>query len=64
MTTIALELNGRELRRDVPARMHLADFVREEGRQTGTHEGERPRQERQAATVHGVRGSCRVRGTR
>ena len=50
MTTIALELNGRELRRDVPARMHLADFVREEGRQTGTHLG----------CEHGVCGACTV----
>ncbi|MDM0078973.1 2Fe-2S iron-sulfur cluster-binding protein [Variovorax sp. J31P179] len=50
MTTIALELNGHALRRDVPARMHLADFVREEGRQTGTHLG----------CEHGVCGACTV----
>lgn len=50
MTSIAVELNGRTLRRDVPARMHLADFVREEGRQTGTHLG----------CEHGVCGACTV----
>ncbi|HYP82755.1 xanthine dehydrogenase family Fe-S subunit [Variovorax sp.] len=50
MTSIAVEINGREIRRDVPARMHLADFVREEGRQTGTHLG----------CEHGVCGACTV----
>jgi len=48
MTTI--ELNRRTLRKEVPARMHLADFVREEGRQTGTHLG----------CEHGVCGACTV----
>ncbi|MDM0107630.1 2Fe-2S iron-sulfur cluster-binding protein [Variovorax sp. J22R24] len=50
MTSIAVEINGQEIRRDVPARMHLADFVREEGRQTGTHLG----------CEHGVCGACTV----
>ena len=50
MTSIAVEINGREIRRDVPSRMHLADFVREEGRQTGTHLG----------CEHGVCGACTV----
>lgn len=50
MTSIAVEINGRAVCRDVPARMHLADFVREEGRQTGTHLG----------CEHGVCGACTV----
>ena len=50
MTSIAVEINGQEIRRDVPPRMHLADFVREEGRQTGTHLG----------CEHGVCGACTV----
>ena len=50
MTSIAVELNGRSVRREVPARMHLGDFVREEGRLTGTHLG----------CEHGVCGACTV----
>ena len=50
MTSIAVEINGQEIHRDVPARMHLADFVRDEGRQTGTHLG----------CEHGVCGACTV----
>jgi carbon-monoxide dehydrogenase small subunit len=50
MTTVAIEVNKRVLQRDVPPRMHLADFVREEGRQTGTHLG----------CEHGVCGACTV----
>ncbi len=47
---IAIELNGRKVQREVPARMHLGDFVREEGRLTGTHLG----------CEHGVCGACTV----
>ncbi|UUZ76664.1 2Fe-2S iron-sulfur cluster-binding protein [Polaromonas sp. P1(28)-13] len=48
MTVIAIEINNRMVSRDVPSRMHLADFVRDEGRQTGTHLG----------CEHGVCGAC------
>ena len=48
MTAIAIEINNRTVSRDVPPRMHLADFVRDEGRQTGTHLG----------CEHGVCGAC------
>ncbi|RZL85786.1 MAG: carbon monoxide dehydrogenase [Variovorax sp.] len=50
MTAIAIEVNKRCVSRDVPSRMHLADFVRDEGRQTGTHLG----------CEHGVCGACTV----
>lgn len=50
MTAIAIEINKRTVSRDVPPRMHLADFVRDEGRQTGTHLG----------CEHGVCGACTV----
>ncbi len=50
MNTIAVELNGRPLQREVAARMHLGDFIREEGRLTGTHLG----------CEHGVCGACTV----
>ncbi|MBT2304146.1 2Fe-2S iron-sulfur cluster binding domain-containing protein [Variovorax paradoxus] len=50
MSAIAVELNGRKVQREVPARMHLGDFVREEGRLTGTHLG----------CEHGVCGACTV----
>ena len=48
MTAIAIEINNKTVSRDVPSRMHLADFVRDEGRQTGTHLG----------CEHGVCGAC------
>lgn len=48
MTAIAIVINNRTVSRDVPSRMHLADFVRDEGRQTGTHLG----------CEHGVCGAC------
>jgi aerobic carbon-monoxide dehydrogenase small subunit len=50
MNTIAVELNGRPVQREVSARMHLGDFIREEGRLTGTHLG----------CEHGVCGACTV----
>ncbi|QHI99683.1 2Fe-2S iron-sulfur cluster binding domain-containing protein [Xylophilus rhododendri] len=50
MNAVVIEVNRRSLRKDVPARMHLGDFVREEGRQTGTHLG----------CEHGVCGACTV----
>ena len=50
MIPIAVELNGRKLERAVAPRMHLGDFVRDEGRLTGTHLG----------CEHGVCGACTV----
>ncbi|WP_076998837.1 2Fe-2S iron-sulfur cluster-binding protein [Variovorax sp. KK3] len=50
MNTIAIELNGRPVRRDISARTHLGDFIRDEGRLTGTHLG----------CEHGVCGACTV----
>lgn len=50
MTVIAIKINNRTVSRDVPSRMHLADFVRDEGRQTGTHLG----------CEHGVCGACTI----
>ncbi len=50
MPIISVELNGKLFRREAPARMHLADFLRDEGRLTGTHLG----------CEHGVCGACTV----
>jgi carbon-monoxide dehydrogenase small subunit len=50
VNTIAIELNGQPLQREVAPRMHLGDFIREEGRLTGTHLG----------CEHGVCGACTV----
>lgn len=50
MTAITITVNRRPVSRDVAPRMHLADFVRDEGRQTGTHLG----------CEHGVCGACTV----
>ena len=50
MNTIAVEINGRCVRREVPARTHLGDFIREQGCLTGTHLG----------CEHGVCGACTV----
>jgi carbon-monoxide dehydrogenase small subunit len=48
---IALEVNGERVVRQVDARMHLADFLREALGLTGTHLG----------CEHGVCGACTVR---
>lgn len=50
MSMISVELNGNPFRCEVPARTHLADFVRDEGQLTGTHLG----------CEHGVCGACTV----
>ena len=50
MALVTLEVNGRQVSSDVPARMHLGDFLREEVRLTGTHLG----------CEHGVCGACTV----
>ena len=48
---IALTVNGTEVRRRVPARQHLVDFLREELGLTGSHIG----------CEHGVCGACTLR---
>jgi len=48
---IALSVNGTRVTRQVPARMHLIDFLREELGLTGAHVG----------CEHGVCGACTVR---
>lgn len=50
MPIISLELNGKQLSREVSARTHLADFLRDEALLTGTHLG----------CEHGVCGACTV----
>ena len=49
--SISLTVNGEPLTAMVPARMHLADFVRDELGLTGTHIG----------CEHGVCGACTIR---
>ena len=48
---IALTVNGTAVKRRVPARQHLVDFLRETLELTGTHAG----------CEHGVCGACTVR---
>ena len=48
---ITLTVNGTEVRRRVPARQHLVDFLREELGLTGSHIG----------CEHGVCGACTLR---
>ena len=48
---LALEVNGERVRRRVEARVHLADFLRNELGLTGTHLG----------CEHGICGACTVR---
>lgn len=47
---VTLTVNGREMTRAAPVRMHLADFLRREAGLTGTHVG----------CEHGVCGACTV----
>ncbi|MDT7952907.1 MAG: (2Fe-2S)-binding protein [Acetobacteraceae bacterium] len=51
MTAIRLQVNGEAVAAEVPARLHLADFLREQLGLTGTHLG----------CEHGVCGACTVR---
>jgi carbon-monoxide dehydrogenase small subunit len=48
--TIVLEINGRRVEATVDSRIHLADFLRQQLRLTGTHIG----------CEHGVCGACTV----
>jgi len=48
---ISLTVNGEQVKRSVPARLNLADFLRNELELTGTHVG----------CEHGVCGACTVR---
>jgi aerobic carbon-monoxide dehydrogenase small subunit len=48
---IALTVNGERVKRSVPVRLNLADFLRDELQLTGTHVG----------CEHGVCGACTVR---
>ncbi|MCD0505409.1 (2Fe-2S)-binding protein, partial [Bordetella petrii] len=50
MVQVSLEVNGRRESHEVPARMHLGDFLRDQVRLTGTHLG----------CEHGVCGACTV----
>jgi carbon-monoxide dehydrogenase small subunit len=50
MHKISFELNGQSVEADVPARTTLADCIRHDLRQTGTHVG----------CEHGVCGACTV----
>jgi aerobic-type carbon monoxide dehydrogenase small subunit (CoxS/CutS family) len=50
MLPVTLKVNGREITRTAPVRMHLADFLRREAGLTGTHVG----------CEHGVCGACTV----
>ncbi|ANN66975.1 xanthine dehydrogenase family Fe-S subunit [Bordetella bronchialis] len=50
MTQVTMEVNGRRVAEEAPARMHLGDFLRDRLRLTGTHLG----------CEHGVCGACTV----
>jgi aerobic carbon-monoxide dehydrogenase small subunit len=50
MKTVAMTVNGRKLSATVEPRTHLADFLREQLRLTGTHLG----------CEHGVCGACTI----
>jgi aerobic carbon-monoxide dehydrogenase small subunit len=50
MSRVKLTINGKKIEADIPPRLHLADFLREELLLTGTHIG----------CEHGVCGACTV----
>ncbi|MBB1595478.1 2Fe-2S iron-sulfur cluster-binding protein [Achromobacter sp. UMC46] len=50
MVQVTLEVNGKRVSHEAPARMHLGDFLRDQVRLTGTHLG----------CEHGVCGACTV----
>ena len=47
---VAIEVNGKVLQAELPARLTLVDFLRDEARLTGTHVG----------CEHGICGACSV----
>jgi carbon-monoxide dehydrogenase small subunit len=47
---VAIQVNGKLLRAELPARLTLVDFLRDEARLTGTHVG----------CEHGICGACSV----
>jgi carbon-monoxide dehydrogenase small subunit len=49
-STVCMTVNGAEVRREVPTRLSLVDFLRETLRLTGTHVG----------CEHGICGACSV----
>ena len=51
MVTVNMTVNGENVTKTIPVRMHLVDFVRTELRFTGSHLG----------CEHGVCGACSVR---
>ena len=51
MSELSMEVNGRKVTGDVPARTHLGDFLRDKVRLTGTN----------LSCEHGVCGACTVR---
>nr|WP_242697313.1 2Fe-2S iron-sulfur cluster-binding protein [Bordetella petrii] len=50
MAQVSLQINGKRVCHEAPARMHLGDFLRDQARLTGTHLG----------CEHGVCGACTV----
>jgi carbon-monoxide dehydrogenase small subunit len=50
MSLVTMKVNGEKVCHEVPARMHLGDYLRDEARLTGTHLG----------CEHGVCGACTV----
>ncbi|ANY17563.1 xanthine dehydrogenase family Fe-S subunit [Bordetella pseudohinzii] len=50
MSLVSMKVNGEAVCHEVPARMHLGDYLRDEARLTGTHLG----------CEHGVCGACTV----
>jgi aerobic-type carbon monoxide dehydrogenase small subunit (CoxS/CutS family) len=48
--SVSIEVNGRVVEREIPPRMLLSDFIREQAQLTGTHVG----------CEHGICGACTV----
>ncbi len=50
MSLVSMKVNGEAVCHEVPARMHLGDYLRDEARLTGTHLA--------ASTVFAARAPC------